>query len=99
MLHEPEVNIRMGVYYFAELLKKSQGELAPAIASYNAGSRAVKQWLKKIPYDNVEVFIERIPYPETRGYVKKVLRNYGMYHRLYDGIAPANAAAKTSSTN
>ncbi|MEE8483257.1 MAG: transglycosylase SLT domain-containing protein, partial [Nitrospinota bacterium] len=84
-LFDPEVNIRMGTFYLAALLRKSGGELAPALASYNAGSRAVDKWLKKYSYSaaEAEVFIERIPYPETRGYVKKVLRNYGAYRKTY----------------
>ncbi len=84
-LFDPEVNIRMGTFYLAALLRKSGGELAPALAGYNAGSRAVNKWLKKYSYSaaDAEVFIEKIPYPETRGYVKKVLRNYGAYLKTY----------------
>lgn len=84
MLHEPDTNIRMGIFYLAALIKKSKGEIVPALASYNAGARVVQKWLKRIPYEEVEVFIESIPYPETRRYVKNVLRNYGVYKNIYD---------------
>jgi outer membrane protein assembly factor BamD (BamD/ComL family) len=83
LLHVPEVNIKMGVYYLSSLLRRSGGELAPALASYNAGFRVVKKWLERLPYDDVSEFIETIPYPETRGYVKNVLRNYGIYQEIY----------------
>ena len=83
LLHDPQVNIRMGVFYLSTLLRRTGGELAPALASYNAGMRVVKKWLKKQPYDDVTKFIETIPYPETRGYVKNVLRNYGVYQDIY----------------
>ena len=83
LLHDPNVNIRMGVFYLSTLLRRTGGELAPALASYNAGMRVVKKWLKRLPYDDVSKFIETIPYPETRGYVKNVLRNYGVYQDIY----------------
>lgn len=95
MLHEPETNIRMGTFYLSTLVKKSKGELPQALASYNAGARVVRRWLKRIPYDDVEVFIERIPYPETRSYVKNVLRNYGVYKNIYGNVA----GVKTVSSN
>ena len=82
-LHDPRINIRMGVFHLSTLLRKTGGELAPALASYNAGMRVVKKWLKRLPYNDVSEFIETIPYPETRGYVKNVLRNYGVYQDIY----------------
>jgi tetratricopeptide (TPR) repeat protein len=83
-LHEPEMNIKMGTYYLAHLLRDNGGDIVPAVASYNAGKKTVSKWFKRFPYDNVEEFIEKIPYPETRGYVKKVLRNYGVYRSMYE---------------
>ena len=50
-----------------------------AIAAYNAGEAAVDRWEKDIVTDDIEEFVERIPYLETRQYVKLVLRN----HRIY----------------
>ncbi len=82
-LHEPEIAIKMGAFHLADLLKSSKNDLVLAIASYNAGRRAVKKWTKRFPLNDMEKFIEKIPYPETRGYVKKVLRNYGIYKKMY----------------
>ena len=54
------------------------------IAAYNAGEAAVDRWEREIVTDDIEEFVERIPYVETRGYVKLVLRNHQIYKRLYD---------------
>ena len=42
------------------------------------------RWEREIVTDDIEEFVERIPYVETRGYVKLVLRNHQIYKRLYD---------------
>ncbi|MDH5542173.1 MAG: transglycosylase SLT domain-containing protein [Nitrospinota bacterium] len=83
-LHDPDTNIKMGAFYLAFLLKDSDGDIIPAIASYNAGKSKVTEWFKRYSYDDIEEFIEQIPYPETRGYVKQVLRNYGIYRSIYE---------------
>ncbi len=75
-------NIPIGSYYLRQLLKKHDGRLAYVLAEYNAGAIALARWTsgQDMPDD---YFIENIDYPETRGYVKKVLRNYFMYKKLY----------------
>ncbi|MHB8173780.1 MAG: lytic transglycosylase domain-containing protein, partial [Nitrospirota bacterium] len=75
-------NIPIGSYYLRQLLKKHGGRLAYVLAEYNAGPGALARWTSggDMPDD---YFIENIDYPETRGYVKKVLRNYFMYKKLY----------------
>ena len=91
VLFEPEINIEMGIYYLSELLQtyksnpsiNSRQALILTLATYNAGPTAVKMWIKKFGTLSVDEFIEKITYPETRGYVKKVLRNYENYKRLY----------------
>jgi soluble lytic murein transglycosylase len=55
-----------------------------AIAAYNAGEAAVDRWEKDIVTDDIEEFVERIPYLETRQYVKLVLRNHRIYKTLYN---------------
>ena len=60
-------------------------------AAYNAGPDAVVSWINKNGYSaDRDAFVESIPYSETRGYVKKVLRNYEEYKRIY-GKAPETA--------
>ncbi|MGD8176486.1 transglycosylase SLT domain-containing protein [Marinimicrobium sp. ARAG 43.8] len=73
-LLSPEKNIALGSRYLNELLDEFDGNRILAAAAYNAGPYRVKQWLKdtgeRIPYD---VWIETIPFSETRGYVQNVL--------------------------
>ncbi|MFY7928846.1 MAG: hypothetical protein ACOVS5_08230, partial [Oligoflexus sp.] len=55
------------------------------LTSYNANPRATERWISNIDSDDMLVFIERIPYRETRSYVKLVMRNYFYYKRWYEG--------------
>jgi tetratricopeptide (TPR) repeat protein len=82
-LKDPKVNIPLGVEYLNRLLKEFGGNIPFALAAYNAGPNKVQSW-KRIRKDlGILEFIESIPYRETRGYVKKVLRNYLIYLALY----------------
>jgi len=84
-LSDARTNILLGSYYFRQLLNKS-GSIPVALASYNGGEDAVKNWLKNGKYRSVDEFIEDIPYNETRHYVKKVLTTYFEYLRSnHDG--------------
>lgn len=73
-LLKPEKNIALGSQYLNQLLGQFNGNRILAAAAYNAGPSRVKQWLSKddakLPYD---VWIETIPFQETRGYVQNVL--------------------------
>ncbi len=82
-LFEPATNIKLGAYYLSELLGRFNGRLSAAIASYNAGPNAVEGWLDKSPAAEDDIWVESIPYDQTRGYVKRVLRSYHAYRVLY----------------
>ncbi len=82
-LQIPERNIAIGARYLAGLVKNEKGDLPLALATYNAGPNPVAKWKGRFPMDDTAIFIERIPYTETREYVKKVLRNYGFYRKVY----------------
>lgn len=83
-LFEPELNIKLGVKYVSQLNKRFGGNGTHILISYNAGPHVLKKWLKRFGHLNdLDVFIESIPYPETRRYVKHVLRNRGIYKALY----------------
>ncbi|MFQ5459099.1 MAG: lytic transglycosylase domain-containing protein, partial [Myxococcota bacterium] len=87
-LENPGVNIRLGTYYLSWLMKRYRGRMPRALAGYNAGEDAVDRWLKELPaaiLKEPDAFIEEIPYKETRNYVKKVLKSYYVYERLYPG--------------
>lgn len=81
-LKEPETNAELGARYLSQLLKQWRGELLPAVASYNAGPAAVAAWINPQLQAAPELWVEAIPYPETRLYVKKVLGNAWSYQQL-----------------
>ena len=83
-LFEPEVNVNLGTQYLKDLMQRYSNNWFKAIAAYNAGEAAVDRWEREIITDDIEEFVERIPYIETRGYVKLVLRNHRIYKRLYE---------------
>jgi soluble lytic murein transglycosylase len=83
-LFDPEVNLHIGTQYLKDLLQRYGNNWCKAIAAYNAGESAVDRWEKEIVTDDIEEFVERIPYYETRGYVKLVLRNHRIYRKLYE---------------
>jgi len=72
----------LGAAHLAELLRRF-GRVETAIAAYNAGASPVRRWLERDGADDPDQFIELIPYPETRGYVRSVIRNRELYRALY----------------
>lgn len=83
-LLQPEINLALGTQYLRDLLQRYSNDWLKAIAAYNAGEAAVDRWEKEILTEDPEEFVERIPYLETRGYIKLVMRNHRIYRRLYD---------------
>ena len=79
---KPKVNIKLGTFYLSKLMKDFDNDLIRVIASYNAGPHNIKKWNKRFDgYENDE-FVESIPFKETHGYVKRVLRSYFKYNEL-----------------
>lgn len=74
-LEEPGRNATLGARYLEQLLAQWKGDPLLAIASYNAGPGAVATWVDPRLQALPELWVEAIPYPETRLYVKKVLGN------------------------
>ena len=82
-LTDPADNIKMGTWYLKSRHDVFDGNPLFAVASYNAGAGPVLKWKKQfgnLPYD---ALAESIPYPETRGYVKRVFTSYWIYQALY----------------
>jgi len=79
----PDLNLHLGAAHLAELLKRF-GRVDAAIAAYNAGPSPVRRWLDRAGATDPDRFIELIPYPETRGYVRSLLRNRELYRALYE---------------
>lgn len=82
-LDAPEVNVAYGAWYLSALLQNFSGSVALAIGGYNAGPHALERWLGAQPVASLDVFLEDVPYRETRLYIKKVLANLVVYERLY----------------
>jgi soluble lytic murein transglycosylase len=81
-LKRPEISIAFGAKLLASLRTTYALAKPLAIGAYNAGSGAVQRWLAQNPSD-FDLFVERIPFDETRGYVKRVVASQGTYAFLY----------------
>jgi len=82
LLYQPDVNVRLGTAHLAGVLGQYPHP-AYALAAYNAGSSRVERWREKPGTDDPELFAERIPYAETRDYVRLILRSRELYEALY----------------
>lgn len=82
-LYDPETNIRLGCWYLSTLYNQ-YGDMELALAAYNGGSGNVNQWLRDESLSPDGKTLNRIPFPETDNYVKKVRKNYAVYKRLYE---------------
>jgi soluble lytic murein transglycosylase len=80
----PQTNIAVGAAEFTQKLAAMSNNTTLAIAAYNAGQGPVSDWMQRTPIDDIDVFIESIPYAETRLYVKTVTRNRNEYLRIYE---------------
>lgn len=83
LLGVADANLHMGAAHLASLLRRYRGDEVLALAAYNAGGRPVEQWRRWNPKQDWVQFVERIPYPETRAYVRTVVRNRTLYRALY----------------
>lgn len=89
LLERPEINIHLGIKYVADLLDRYDRRLTAVLAAYNAGPQRVTRWSQFPEYADEELFAERIPYAETRHYVKVVQQNALIYAALYGDTATA----------
>lgn len=86
VLYNPEINIKIGLSYFDNLLEQFKGNYILAFAAYNAGMGNVRNWVAEgtIKADGSDY--ENIPFPETNMYVRKIVRNYKIYKELYNKV-------------
>ena len=84
-LFNPSLNIKMGNYYYLFLKRNLEGYDISSIAAYNGGIGSIQRWKTSLHYNDTDEFVEQIPYPETKNYVKKVFRSYWNYIRIYNG--------------
>lgn len=90
LLTRPEVNVHLGGRYLRELGEKFENDPLRVAGSYNAGPEAMTRWQGRSAGLDLEVFVESIPYTETRGYVARVMENMARYALLAkgDGAVP-----------
>lgn len=91
LLLDPDANLQLGTAHLAAYTKQ-YGPLARVLAAYNAGGSRVTRWVAKAGTSDSEVFVERIPFAETRDYVRIVQRNADMYRALYSALGAGSGA-------
>jgi soluble lytic murein transglycosylase len=102
-LTDPDSNIRLGTSYLSQMSKRFGGNRVLATAAYNAGPHRVDAWLPRNGTIDARIWIETIPFNETRGYVRRVLAAETIFHwrmtgetrRLSDELSPIGSAAGT----
>lgn len=83
LLYNPEINVALGTRFLAAQMRQYDGSLPSVYSAYNAGPGRVRQWRRFPEYRDEELFTERIPFQETRDYVKILTRNTALYRGLY----------------
>ena len=87
-LFDPGLNVELGGHHLAKLMQRYQNRRPLAAAAYNAGEGRVDRWIRERRDQPMDVWIETIPFSETRNYVKNVLAFTQVYGKLMDMPAP-----------
>jgi soluble lytic murein transglycosylase len=99
-LKDPATNITLGTHYLGDMLNRFGQHRVLATAAYNAGPHRVERWLPRGEPLPADIWIETVPYSETRGYVRRVLAAEAVFHwrmndqtrRLAEAMAPVAPA-------
>lgn len=83
LLFQPEINVHLGTRFLAAQMRQYNGNLPRVFSAYNAGPARVERWRKWPEAADQELWTERIPYDETRDYVRILRRNIALYRGLY----------------
>lgn len=89
-LTDPGTNLAFGAFYLAELIRRLDGNVMAALFSYNAGLSRVRSWMREGGDLDPVLFLESIPFAETRGYGRKVLAASIIYGYLYYQKSPGD---------
>jgi soluble lytic murein transglycosylase len=87
-LTNPDVNIRIGMAYFADLVKQYDG-IVGALVAYNAGGSRYRRWVQEYPGADRDEFIDNIPFFETQNYLKRILGTADDFRALYPRTSSA----------
>ncbi|KOR28629.1 hypothetical protein TI03_04285, partial [Achromatium sp. WMS1] len=93
-LLDPSVNIKLGSHYLNKVLQRFDNNIVLATAAYNAGPNRVNRWLPKRTME-AEIWVENIPFKETRTYVQRVMA-YILLYRLRLGLKPGSIVERMS---
>jgi soluble lytic murein transglycosylase len=85
-VHDPAINIRMGSWYIAALMREFKGNKIAVMAAYNAGPGNVHKWMNTNVWDGKKETIHKIPYGETRHYIQRVSWYYDKYRQVYGDL-------------
>ena len=88
LAYRPEVNIQLGAAYLSQIYGQFNGNRVLASAAYNAGPGRVRQWLRGADHLSYDVWIENIPFDETRQYVQNVLSYSVIYGEKLNAPQP-----------
>lgn len=88
-LHKADINIRLGITYLRKVSSEFNNHIVLATAAYNAGEYRVRKWLPKDRNMATDIWIETVPFTETRNYLRKILAYILIYeHRLGQRLTP-----------
>ena len=90
-LFDPAIAVKLGALYVRELLDRHHGQLDETLAAYNAGPVSVARWMPGNPVD-ADIWIENIPYTETRSYVQHILEHVVAFAKMRDAEPPRLSA-------
>ena len=82
-IYDPKLNKLLGTLYLGGLFDRFKSELIYTAGSYNAGPHNMLKWIKRWKGKPIDVFVEQIPFNETKNYVKRVYRSYKLYKKIY----------------
>ena len=99
MLETAELNVHLGTRFLSELFSRYDGNIPLILSAYNAGPTRANRWRRLPEATDPHRFTERIPFAETRGYVKNVTRNRALYRWLYGEADGGPGACSTRSTS
>lgn len=85
LLYGPR-NLEIGIAHLADLMRDLNGDTILTLCAYNAGINAARRWQGEFGNQDRDIFVERIPYRETRLYVKHILQHMAAYRRLYPDL-------------
>ena len=86
MLETPELNVHLGTRFLSDLFRRYDADIPLVLSAYNAGPTRANRWRRLPEAEDPHRFTERIPFAETRGYVKAVTRNRALYRWLYGDV-------------